>query len=87
MKLLVVLERSPNVPENALALREDFDPSVRDRLKDALLNMNMDPDGKKVLERFGAQRFIETRNGEYEIIVKYVSDIQLDLSTYDYTND
>jgi phosphonate transport system substrate-binding protein len=87
MKELVVLERSPDVPENALALRKDIDASVRDRLKDALLKMNLDPDGKKVLEQFGAQRFIETRNEEYDIIVKYAGDIHLDLSTYDYKND
>ena len=87
MKELVVLERSPDVPENALALRKDIDASVRDRLKDALLKMNLDPDGKKVLEQFGAQRFIETRNEEYDIIVKYAGDAHLDLSTYDYKND
>jgi len=87
MKELVVLERSPDVPENALALRKDIDASVRDRLKDALLKMHLDPDGKKVLEQFGAQRFIETRNEEYDIIVKYAGDIHLNLSTYDYKND
>ncbi|PJB32446.1 MAG: hypothetical protein CO109_04580 [Deltaproteobacteria bacterium CG_4_9_14_3_um_filter_65_9] len=87
MKELVVLERSPDVPENALALRKDIDVSVRDRLKDALLKMNLDPDGKKVLERFGARRFIETRNEEYDVIVKYAEDIHLNLSTYDYKND
>jgi len=86
-KELVVLERSPDVPENALALRKDIDASVRGRLMDALLTMHLDPDGKKVLEQFGAQRFIETRNEEYDTVVKYAGDIHLDLSTYDYKND
>jgi phosphonate transport system substrate-binding protein len=87
LKELVVLRRSPDVPENALALRNDIDPLLRNRLKETLLNMNLDPDGKKVLEKFGALRFIETRNEEYVIIVKYAGDIGLYLSTYDYTND
>jgi phosphonate transport system substrate-binding protein len=87
LKELVVLERSPDVPENALALRADIDASVRDRLKDALLKMNLDPDGKKVLERFGAERFIETRNEEYDVVVKYSGSIHLDPSKYDYKND
>jgi len=87
MKELVVLARSPDVPENALALRKGIDASVRDRLKDTLLKMNLDPDGKKVLERFGALRFIETRDEEYDVIVKYAGDIHLNLSTYDYRND
>ena len=87
MKEMVVLERSPDVPENALALRKDIDASVRGRVMDALLKMHLDPDGKKVLEQFGAKRFIETRNEEYDIIVKYAEDIHLNLSTYDYKND
>jgi phosphonate transport system substrate-binding protein len=87
LKELVVLERSPDVPENAIALRKDIDVSVRNLLKDALLKMNLDPDGRKVLEKFGAQRFIETRNEEYDIIVKYAGDIHLDLATYDYMNN
>jgi phosphonate transport system substrate-binding protein len=87
MNELVVLARSPDVPENALAFRNDIDPVLRNRMKETLVNMHLDPDGKKVLERFGAQRFIETRDGEYDIIVKYAEAIHLDLSTYDYRND
>lgn len=87
LKELVVLQRSPEVPENALALRNDIDVSVRDLLKKTLLTMHLDPDGKKVLGRFGALRFIETRNEEYDVIVKYAADIHLNLSTYDYKND
>jgi ABC-type phosphate/phosphonate transport system substrate-binding protein len=84
---LVVLARSPDVPENALALRNDINPVLRSRLKETLLTMHLDPDGKKVLERFGAQRFIDTRNEEYDVIVKYAGDIHLDLSIYNYKND
>ena len=87
MKELVVLERSPDVPENALALRVDIDASVRDLLKDALLKMNLDPDGKKVLERFGALKFIETTNRDYDVVRKYVEDIHLNLATYEYMNN
>jgi len=50
---------------------------VRGRVMDALLKMHLDPDGKKVLEQFGAKRFIETRNEEYDIIVKYAGDLHL----------
>jgi phosphonate transport system substrate-binding protein len=87
MKELVVLERSPDVPENALALRVDIDASVRDLLKDALLKMNLDPDGKKVLERFGALKFIETTDKDYDVVRKYAEDIHLNLATYEYMNN
>jgi phosphonate transport system substrate-binding protein len=87
MKELVVLKRSPDVPENALALRKEFDASVRDLLKDALLKMNLDPDGKKVLERFGALKFIETTNKDYDVVRKYAEHIHLDLATHEYMNN
>jgi len=84
---LSVLERSPDVPENAIALRKDIDESVRSRLKETLLHMHLDPEGKKALERLGAVRFTETTNREYGVVVKYAEDINLNLSTYDYIND
>jgi phosphonate transport system substrate-binding protein len=86
-KELVVLARSPDVPENALALRGDIDPPLRSALKETLLKMHLDPDGKTVLKRFDAQRFIETTNEEYAVVVKYAEAVGLNLSTYDYAND
>jgi phosphonate transport system substrate-binding protein len=87
LKELVVLDRSPEVPENALALRKDIDASVRNLLKESLLNMHLDPDGKQVLERFGALKFIETTNKDYSVVQEYAEHIQLDLSTYEYMNN
>lgn len=86
-KELVVLARSLDVPENGLALRKDIDQALRSRLKEALLSMHLDPNGKRVLEQFGAQLFIETTNEDYRVVVKYAKDIGLNLSTYDYLND
>ena len=87
LKELVVLDRSPDVPENAFALRKDIDASVRSLLKESLLAMHLDPDGKEVLERFGAQKFIETSNRDYAVVLKYAEDLHLDLSTYEYMNN
>ena len=86
-KELAILEKSPDVPENALALRKDIDESLRNRIKEALLNMHLDPEGKKVLEHFGAQRFIETTDVDYLPVMKYAEDAHLNLATYDYMND
>lgn len=87
LKELVVLARSPDVPENAIALRKDIDVSVRNLLKESLLTMHLDPDGKQVLERFGALKFIETTNKDYKIVLEYVEHGHLDLSTYEYMNN
>jgi phosphonate transport system substrate-binding protein len=87
MKDLVVLQRSPDVPENALALRKDIGVPVRNLLKESLLTMHLDPDGRKVLERFGALKFIETTNQEYDVVRKFAEEIHLDLATYQYMNN
>jgi phosphonate transport system substrate-binding protein len=84
---LFVLEKSPDVPENGLAVRKDLDVSVKSKLKETLLNMHNDPAGKTVLEKFGAQRFIETKDNDYHGVYDYVKTINLNLATYDYIND
>lgn len=83
---LVVLARSPDVPENGLAVRKDFDGDIRDELKKALLTMDKDPVGVNVLRQFGARRFIKTTDGDYASVYKYVKQIGLNLSTYNYRN-
>jgi ABC-type phosphate/phosphonate transport system substrate-binding protein len=56
-------------------------------MKEALLNMHQDPEGRKVLEQFGALRFIETTNDDYNVVVKYAEEAHFNLATYDYIND
>lgn len=84
---LVVLERSPDVPENGLAVRKDLDESVKMRLKAALLAMDKDRDGAAVLKAFGAQRFIETTDNDYRPVYTYAREAGLDLAAYDYLNE
>lgn len=84
---LVPLAQSPEVPENGLALRLEVDPALRERIKQTLLSMVNNPEGRDVLARFGALRFIETTDADYEPVFRYAKEVGLDLSTYDYRND
>jgi len=84
---LVILKRSPDVPQNGLALRRDLDINVRNKIKNELLRMHNDPDGIKVLKNFAAKRFIETTDSDYEAVYKYVHEIGLELKGYEYFND
>lgn len=86
-KELVLLARSPDVPENGLALRKNFDGTIKNELKKALLSMDKDPEGIDVLKKFGARKFIETTNNDYASVFKYVKQIGLNLSTYNYRNE
>ena len=84
---LVFLARSPDVPENGLAVRKDTDSTVKLKLKQALINMHRDPEGINILKKFGAKKFIETSDDDYSSVYEYVRKIGLNLSTYDYMND
>jgi len=84
---LIIIERSPNVPENGLAMRKDIDISIRTKIRDILLDMHNDPAGRKVLKDFGALKFIPTSNDDYKPVFDYANEIGLNLATYDYMND
>jgi ABC-type phosphate/phosphonate transport system substrate-binding protein len=75
------------VPENALAVRKGLDDSMKKRIKEALLRMYDDPEGMRVLINFGARRFVETTDKDYEPVVRYAKESGLDLFTYDYMNE
>ncbi|MBP7147973.1 MAG: phosphate/phosphite/phosphonate ABC transporter substrate-binding protein [Acidobacteria bacterium] len=81
---LVVLERSPEVPENALALRRDIDPRLRSALRDALLAMDADPAGRQVLADYGAVRFLATRHEDYRPVYEYAREAGLDLAHHEH---
>jgi phosphonate transport system substrate-binding protein len=84
---LVVIERSPDVPENGLAIRSDLASSVMFKIKNALTGMHKDPEGMMVLQAFGAKGFIETTDEDYKNVYRYARQIGLDLKTYNSTND
>ena len=84
---LEILVQSPDVPSNALALRADLEEDLRSRIKDVLLNMDRDPEGKGILKEFGQSRFIETTNADYKPVFDYAEAAGLDLATYDWMNE
>ncbi len=85
--LLRVLAVSPDVPENGLAVRKDLDKDLAGKIRDALLAMDRDPDGAGVLRDFGARKFIETGDKDYDPVYRYAREANIDLATYDYLND
>ena len=84
---LLVLARSPDVPENGLAIRKNLDGTIKNELKKTLLGMDRDPEGIEILRKFGARKFIETTNDDYASVYKYVKQIGLNLYTYNYRNE
>jgi phosphonate transport system substrate-binding protein len=86
MEELLILAESPKVPENGLSVRKDLGPALKKGIKETLLNMDKDEEGRKVLSKFRAQRFIETTEKDYEPVFKIVEKAGIDLKTYVYIN-
>lgn len=84
---LVIVARSREVPENAIAVRGDLDASLKDALRNALLSMAHNPEGAAVLKQFGARRFIETSTDDYHGVYELAAQLGLNLATYEYRND
>jgi phosphonate transport system substrate-binding protein len=84
---LKILTRSADVPENALAVRNNLDTSFQKAIQETLLNMHNDPAGQLVLKGFNARKFIVTTEKEYEPVIEFAREINLDMARYDYMND
>jgi phosphonate transport system substrate-binding protein len=86
-KELRILSTSPKVPSNTLAVRESLESSFKAKLKNILLQMHEDKQGREILQKFGATRFIETSAQDYDPVFTYAAEIKLDLKKYDYINN
>ena len=84
---LEILSTSQHVPENGLAVRPGLDELLVTELKRTLITMDQDPEGKEVLARFGAARFIETTSADYKVVFDFAEHIGLDLGKYQYVNN
>ena len=79
---LLILAESSEMPETPLAVRKDLDPSLKEALKTALLNMHTDPEGARILKEFDALRFIETKESDFKPVYEYARNLGLDLRTW-----
>ncbi len=84
---LQILATSAKVPSNGLCVRTGLDPKLKKKLKDALLALETDPEGKDVLEKFGAQRFIETTVADYKPVFDLANKADIDIKAYQYRNE
>lgn len=84
---LVILAKSPTVPSNGLCVRKNLAADIRKKLKDALLSLSTEPEGKLVLEQFGALRFIETTPEDYKPVFDMAKKAGIDMVHYNYRNE
>lgn len=87
--VLQIINESPKagVPDNTLAVRKGLAPWKTDILKKTLLEMEKDNDGKMVLKKFGALRFIPTTNADFKHLYDLTNRLKLDLKSYPYKKE
>nr|MBU1328708.1 phosphate/phosphite/phosphonate ABC transporter substrate-binding protein [Candidatus Omnitrophota bacterium] len=83
-KKLVILSASGPVPSNALCVSKELDPILKNKLKDALLNLHKEVEAIPVLESLGADKFIETKDNNYQCLYDIINALGIDLNTYPY---
>lgn len=84
---LTILATSSPVPSNGLCVRRDLEADLREALRRALLDLHGDPEGAKVLQQFGAVRFIDTAAADYAPVVALARRAGIDLKRYEYRNE
>ncbi len=85
-KELVILAQSPQVPSNGLGVRGNLSEALKKRLKETLLSMVDDPEGREILKRFEAAKFIPTTKEDYAPVFDIARKAGFDLKNYDYVN-
>jgi phosphonate transport system substrate-binding protein len=73
----VVLASSLPFPSDTLGVRKDIDPGLELKMKETLLGMDKTEEGREVLDKFGAKRFVVTRGADYGPILDMLKAIGL----------
>ena len=67
---LSIIAQSPKVPEVTLCVKREIPQDLRDKLTSVLLHMDKTAEGRKVLQQFGALRFVKSSKEDFSIIEK-----------------
>lgn len=83
---LTILDTSPDFPSNGLGVKKTLDASVKKKLRDILIGMNNDPQGREVLKKFEAIKFIPTTKEDYRRVFDIAEKAGIDIKNYKYSN-
>lgn len=82
-----ILASSSKVPSNGLCVRADLSGEIKQKLKKILLELDKSPEGLEVLEKFKAQRFVETNSEDYLPVFEMAKKAGIKIRTYQYLNE
>ena len=74
-----ILYSGGNFPDATVAVTKEVPPDIRKRITDVFLNMDGTAEGRDVLKKFGAQRFIPSPPSDYADVIRTVTAGGFDL--------
>jgi phosphonate transport system substrate-binding protein len=79
---IVILAISEPVPSNTFFVKRSLDSVLKKHLKDALFSMDKSPEGREVLTKLGAVRFVESTKAEYKPVYDMLEDLDIKPSSF-----
>ncbi len=71
-EMVIISISSAQFPEKSLVVRKDLDPALINKMKKVLLDMDRDPKGRRVLNKLGADRYIESYSSDWADVEEMV---------------
>lgn len=72
-----IILKSPAFPSPPAVVSPQVNPEMKLKLKEILLNMHKDPEGKKVLQSLMLDKFVVIDDKEYDVIRKMAEKVEL----------
>lgn len=66
--LTKIIEKSQPYGIPPVVVTKDFDPNLKEKIKQAFLNMHNDPEGKRILEGIMVDKFIIPKDSDYNSV-------------------
>lgn len=81
---LTILAKSRALPDSTLFLRKDFPAAKRQHIRDIMLNMDKDAEGREVLKKLESKMFVEAKKGDFKTVFEIAQKAAITVKTYKY---
>lgn len=81
---LVILAKSREFPDATLFLRKDLPPARRQQIRDILLGMDKDAEGREALKRLESMMFVEAKKDDFRPFFEISRKAGIAVKTYKY---
>jgi phosphonate transport system substrate-binding protein len=81
---ILIITESIRLPDTTLCVRSNVPPELVQKLKEALLFLDKDPEGKEVLKTLGALRFVEASREDFRVVRELARKAGINIKEYKY---